>query len=172
VLPESANAKGAAPCYKQTIAIMQADRSGRKNRGRRVPSERGSALVETAVTLPLLLMVMLGLARMGIAFHQYLVLTDAVRVGARQLAVSRGQSTDPCASAVSRLVTAAPTLPGSLGITVTVNGINQGTSCSGLALVGGWEGQVVATYPCNLQIFGIDYAPGCMLQAQQTVVIE
>jgi Flp pilus assembly protein TadG len=46
-------------------------------------NERGSALVELALTLPLLLLVSVGIFEFGRAFQTWQVLTNAAREGAR-----------------------------------------------------------------------------------------
>lgn len=46
-------------------------------------SEDGSQLVEFALVLPLLLLVVLGIAEFGFVFQRYEVLTNAAREGAR-----------------------------------------------------------------------------------------
>lgn len=48
-----------------------------------VREERGAALLETAVTLPLLLLVAVGIFEFGRAFQTWQVLTNAAREGAR-----------------------------------------------------------------------------------------
>jgi hypothetical protein len=45
--------------------------------------ERGSSLVETALVMPVLLMLLAGVADVGRAFSDYIVLTGAAREGAR-----------------------------------------------------------------------------------------
>jgi Flp pilus assembly protein TadG len=50
---------------------------------RRVRGERGAALVETALTLPLLLLITIGLVEIGRAYQTWQVLTNAAREGAR-----------------------------------------------------------------------------------------
>jgi Flp pilus assembly protein TadG len=47
--------------------------------------QKGVVLAELAITLPLLLFLVLGLAEFGRAFYQYTTLTKAVRDGARYL---------------------------------------------------------------------------------------
>ena len=46
-------------------------------------------MVEFAIVLPILLMLVFGIIQCGILFNHSLTLTDAVRAGARQAAVSR-----------------------------------------------------------------------------------
>src|ERR1700741_585029 len=70
----------------------------------------GSALVEMAVVLPVMLLIITGLCFFGIAVDNYLILTHATDVGARTLAGGRGQLTDPCAQTVSVIQSAAPGL--------------------------------------------------------------
>jgi Flp pilus assembly protein TadG len=70
----------------------------------------GSALVEMAVTLPLMMFLITGLCFMGIAVDNYIILSHANDVGARYLALNRGQLTDPCAQTVTVMQNAAPGL--------------------------------------------------------------
>jgi Flp pilus assembly protein TadG len=58
---------------------------------RRLGGERGTALIETAITLPLLLLVAVGIFEFGRAFQTWQVLTNAAREGAR-LAAMPGSS--------------------------------------------------------------------------------
>jgi Flp pilus assembly protein TadG len=55
----------------------------------RLQSANGQAFVEFALVLPLLVMLVMGIAQFGLAFHNYLAITDATRVGARAAAVKR-----------------------------------------------------------------------------------
>ncbi len=55
----------------------------------RIRSDRGQAMAEFAVITPLLMFVVLAIVQFGITFNNYIVLTDAVREGARTAAVSR-----------------------------------------------------------------------------------
>lgn len=148
--------------------------------------ERGNSLIEFTVVLPVLVMLVLGIARFGIAFNNNIVLTDAVRTGARVLAVSRGTS-DPCSPAGTKTVAAATSLAaGSLTMTATVyvNGI-PGTAVSrtgtgsvptcvgqGVLMSAGSDATMLATYPCSIRVFGVNFAPGCTLTAQTTVRVE
>jgi Flp pilus assembly protein TadG len=60
---------------------------------RRLAGERGTAILETALTLPLLLLVSVGIFEFGRAYQTWQVLTNAAREGAR-LAVMPGQPSD------------------------------------------------------------------------------
>lgn len=54
----------------------------------RLRSERGAELVEFALTLPMLLLITLGIFDFGLLFQQYQVITNAAREGARMAALS------------------------------------------------------------------------------------
>jgi Flp pilus assembly protein TadG len=51
----------------------------------RLCSERGAELIETALTLPLILLVVVGIIEFGWVFQKYEVVTNAAREGARVL---------------------------------------------------------------------------------------
>src|SRR5580698_6457172 len=67
----------------------------------RTRDERGAAVIEMAVTLPIFLLLVTGIATFGLAFANYLSLTDAVYIAGQQLAVSRAQTSNPCSLAGS-----------------------------------------------------------------------
>jgi Flp pilus assembly protein TadG len=50
---------------------------------RRFRSERGAAIIETALTLPLLLLVSVGIFEFGRAYETWQIMTNAAREGAR-----------------------------------------------------------------------------------------
>jgi Flp pilus assembly protein TadG len=64
-------------------------------------SEQGQTMTELAMILPLLLILIFGIIQLGIAFNNYLAVTDAVRAGARKGSVSRlsGNPTGDCVTA-------------------------------------------------------------------------
>jgi Flp pilus assembly protein TadG len=138
--------------------------------------EDGQAIIEFAVTLPILLLLVTGILTFGLALNNYVMLNNATDTGARALAISRGQSTDPCATTVSAIYNAAPILKQSnYTFAFTVNGTRYtGTSCTGATtnMVQGGQAQVTVSYPCSLAVFGVNYAPGCSLQAQTTELIQ
>ena len=63
-------------------------------------------MVEFALVLPILLMIVTGITSFGLVFYRYVTLTDAVRVGARTLALQRGNA-DPCTSTANQTVASA-----------------------------------------------------------------
>jgi Flp pilus assembly protein TadG len=56
--------------------------------------ERGAVIVEFAVTLPLLLLVLVGILDFGFVFQQYEVMTNAAREGARMAVLPGYANTD------------------------------------------------------------------------------
>jgi Flp pilus assembly protein TadG len=145
--------------------------------------ERGQAMVEFALTLPVMLTLLVAIIVLGIVFNNYLTLTNATTAGAQQLSISRGQTSDPCAITSSTVQAAAPNLTGGLAYSIafgTGNPVSYGTaftgtSCTSAAasLVSGNTAKVTVTYPCSLLIYGFNYAPsGCTLSAQTAELIQ
>ena len=138
--------------------------------------ERGQAILELALGLPLLLTLLIGSVEFGIAFNNELTLTYATDTAAQLLSISRGQTTDPCQTASQAVYAAAPYLNQSnLQFTIVMDGNSYTTpSCSGgqSNLVQSQSAKVTVSYPCNLQLFGFNPAPNCALTAQTTVLIQ
>ena len=61
----------------------------------RIRDERGQAMTEFAIVLPILIVLLFGIVQFGILFNNYVTLTDAVRAGARAAAVSRQSAESP-----------------------------------------------------------------------------
>jgi Flp pilus assembly protein TadG len=61
----------------------------------RIRDARGQGLVEFAFALPLLVIILVGIVQFGIAYSNYLQLTDAVRVGGRAGATQASDSANP-----------------------------------------------------------------------------
>jgi Flp pilus assembly protein TadG len=138
--------------------------------------ETGSSLVELALCLPILLTLVTGITSFGLAFNNYIMLTNAVQVGARQIAISRGQLPDPCSTVSTTISNASPLLKStSLSYTFTLNGTSYpGKTCTAGAaqLLQGTAAQVQASYPCSLSIYGRNLVPGCTLTAQTTELVQ
>lgn len=121
----------------------------------------GQALVEFAIVSPLILMLGVGICVFGIGLNQDLVLTNATELGSQQLAISRGQTTDPCLTLNNAVVSAAPNLtPASMTFSLTLNGVSSGSFngqsassgtaiCASMAsdMVEGTNETVTITYP-------------------------
>jgi Flp pilus assembly protein TadG len=72
----------------------------------RLQRRDGQTFVEFVIVLPILVMLVLGICQFGLAFHNYLSITDATRVGARAAAVKR--TNDPCGAAKAAIQATAP----------------------------------------------------------------
>jgi Flp pilus assembly protein TadG len=139
-------------------------------------------MVEMALVLPVLLLVVTGILVFGLAFNNYLLLTEATSVGARTLAISRGETTDPCATAASAVYAAAPLLAAAnLSFTFVLNGTTYtGPSCSSGSSTTGAAGNlkqgayavVTVSYPCSLAVYGANYVPDCSLQSQIAELVQ
>jgi Flp pilus assembly protein TadG len=152
---------GCQPFNKRVLAHLRRD-------------EDGAALVELAFVLPLFLLMMLGIFKFGMAISNQLTLTQAVGSSAQFLAQSRTTTTDPCLDTFTQLTNSALNLNSqSIGFTVTMNGVTPamtGNSCSGKQtnLKQATPVTVKATYPCDLSVYGVNFAPSCTLSATVT----
>jgi Flp pilus assembly protein TadG len=72
-------------------------------------NEQGQTMTEFALVLPILIVLLFGIIQFGIAFNNYVTLTDAVRAGARKAAVSR-QTSDPAGACKAAVLAAADNL--------------------------------------------------------------
>jgi hypothetical protein len=87
------------------------------------------------------------------------------------------QTADPCATTAAAIEHAAPFLaPANITFTFVLNGNSySGATCpAGAAnMAQGAAATVTATYPCNLSVFGHNYAPSnCTMTAQTTEIIQ
>jgi len=75
---------------------------------KRVRSERGAELIEFALTLPLLLLLVLGIIEFGFLFQEYEVVTNSAREGARLAAMipSAGYTTNNATTRATDYLTA------------------------------------------------------------------
>lgn len=150
----------------------------------------GQALVETALILPTVILIVLGILIFGIFIMQIMSLTQGVSNAGRALAVSSGQTTDPCALAASSVQSAAPLLTvGNLTYSVTLTPSLGGTphtysgsSCSSTStttgaagyLVSGGTVAITANYSnCSLKFYGKNFLPnGCSISNTITEVVQ
>lgn len=132
-------------------------------------------MVEFALVLPVFLLVVTGIFAFGITYNNWLVLTDATSVGGRTVAISRGNTLDPCSTAATAIQGAAPGLNlKNITYAFVIGGTNySGSSCSSSSTTTGAAGnliqggsiQLTVTYPCSLVVYGKNLVPGCTLQA-------
>ena len=106
---------------------------------RRATNERGAALIETAFTLPLVLLLSVSVFEFGRAFQYWQVLTNAAREGAR-IAVLPGISDETVASRVQGYLEGGQLpAPESSTVTIVRNGeisIGEGTASASTVTVG------------------------------------
>lgn len=127
----------------------------------------GNALVEMAVTLPLIMLIMTGIFSFSMALYQKLQLAEAVAAAGRQLAVDRG-SHDPCADVMNAIYNGAPGLSQSVlsqGVVITINGTTEPSgTCPGSGTTGanddlnnaqGKNVQIQVSYPITLSVVNI-----------------
>jgi Flp pilus assembly protein TadG len=111
--------------------------------------EEGQTIVEFVLVAPVLLMILFGIVQFGIAFKNSIVVTDAVRAGARKAAVSRGLAPSARTPAVEQAVDlAAGDLAAPLTVLVTSS------------WVAGEKVTVTASYPYEINILGVVVASG------------
>jgi len=124
---------------------------------KRMNNERGQTMVEFALVLPVLVVLVLAIAQFGVAFNNYLALTDAARAAARKGAVSR-QDPSPAGACQSAGYAAGTDLK------------NPGTdfllSCSSPWSLGSTV-TVTASYPYSVSLLGWVVSSGRMTTTMQ-----
>jgi len=121
-------------------------------------AESGQAMVEMALLLPMLMVLVLGIAQFGVIFNNYETLTDATRVGARQAILLRIDGGDPN-SAAQVVKDASKSLNWTQpGATVTVTSPDWTTP--------GTDVTVTATYPYSINLLGWVVASGNLSSVQ------
>lgn len=164
--------------------------------------DRGQSLVEFAFLAVVLFPLLLGIIKFGIALNNYLALTSATTLAAQAVGVSRGNTLDPCLVVAQAIDGQTPFTNPQVqqGVTVTLaityipTGTTTATSASGSPwsgtaanfscpstsntsgsaadLVAGYNAAVTTSYPCNLVIYGINFAPNCKLTSETQEAIQ
>jgi Flp pilus assembly protein TadG len=129
----------------------------------------GQALVEFAFVTPVLLLLVLGIIQFGILFNNYITLTDAVRAGARQAAVSRTLP-DPVGVTTTRVRRSAAGLDASK-LTITVAANDPNGPPGNTDWVQGGDVTVAARYPFSINLLGFVVKSG-KLKAETTERVE
>jgi len=111
-------------------------------------------MTEFALVLPILVVFLFGIIQFGIAFNNYVTITDAARAGARKAAVSR-ESGDPVGDCQAAVQAATDNLdmtqPGA-GIACTYDP----------SMTPGTQVQVTVNYPYSINLFGIPITSGTL----------
>jgi Flp pilus assembly protein TadG len=90
--------------------------------------ERGTAMIELAVVLPVLLMLIFAVGEFGLAFARYQVLTNAAREGAREAVLFRSPCSAPTVDGDVRRV--VRTHAEALGIELPDSSIDVAGACT------------------------------------------
>jgi Flp pilus assembly protein TadG len=119
-------------------------------------SEHGQTAVEFALVAPILIALLLGIVQAGIAFHNYLSVTDAARAVARKAILVR--FTPLTQTQINQIAdNASPDLdPTQLTATVTPDPTDPTFTTAGSTIT------VTVTYPYHLQLFGIPVIDGTL----------
>lgn len=112
---------------------------------RRIRNQRGAALIETAITIPMVLLVSVAIFEFGRAYQTWQVLTNAAREGARVAILT--DATDGQASAAVRAYMASGQLPGAGTAGVVVE---RTVPFSGPATAS----RITVNYPFNFIVIG------------------
>ncbi len=140
--------------------------------------ERGSTSVETALVMPVLLVILTFLLSVGVYINKNLELSNATSLAGEYLSLSRSTTpaSDPCLLVYNSFIQVAPYLtPANLSFTLTIGGTAYtGTTCTSAAsaLTQGASATLNVTYPCTLVQFGKNLLPSCQLISQVTEIIE
>ena len=113
---------------------------------RRFRSERGAALLETAITLPLLLFVCIGIIEFGRLYQTWQVMTNAAREGARIAVLPTQVNGGPEARVRQYLDSGGLKSDSTVGVNVTPMNVSLG---SGGTASGS---QVTVTYPFTFMV--------------------
>ena len=110
---------------------------------KRMRSEKGAALIEAAITVPVILLISVGIFEFGRAYQTWQVLTNAAREGARMAVITA--STDADVTARVRNYMQAGSLPNYATANVTVQ--------RSIALTGSDTGSsIVIDYPFQFMV--------------------
>jgi Flp pilus assembly protein TadG len=124
----------------------------RTSRKIQLRSQQGQSLTEFALVLPVLALLIFAVIQFGIAFSNYVTLTDATRAGARKGAVGR-QLSDPTGATEGAVRASASDLKqNELDVAVTTsNGWQSGSDVI-----------VTATYPYHISLLGMVVKSGSL----------
>jgi Flp pilus assembly protein TadG len=132
-----------------------------QNRRKRISfrAQNGQTMTEFALVLPLLALLLFGVIQFGIAFNNYITVTDAVRAGARKGAVGRHLQ-DPEGAVIAQVRAAATDLKSS-DLAIEVESSWEP----------GEEVRVEASYPYSIRLLGVPVKTG-RLHSETTERVE
>lgn len=135
----------------------------------------GAAAVEFGLIAPVLLVMLMAVIQFGITLNNYLELTDAVRVAARDFAISGTSTTPLTTSTAAAQSSAADLTSSSLTLTFAVNGTactTDSACATALAADAGDTATVTGSYPCSLSVMGMNFVSSCTLSSSTTEMVE
>ena len=115
-----------------------------------VRAQRGQTMTEFVIVLPIFLLLLLGILQLGVAFNNYLALTDGVRAGARYGAVLRTSGSRDADTIAKVKQSAANLNQSSIGVTIT----SPWQAGSDLTVCG--------TYPYSINLIGLVVSSGSL----------
>jgi Flp pilus assembly protein TadG len=131
------------------ISTSRVDGSVSPTTGVRLPrrSDRGAALVEAALTIPILLLITVGIFEIGRAYQTWQVVSNAAREGARMAVLPNSNPATVTALVRTYMTNGQLGNSGTAGVavtpvTLTVNGVNVSAS------------QVIVDYPYDFIMLG------------------
>jgi Flp pilus assembly protein TadG len=123
--------------------------------------ERGQAVTEFAVILPVLLLVLFAIFQFGVIFNNYIQVSSAAREGARKGVVSRNAGS--CVTVDGMTYTAAKNA--APGLNLTTSQVTVSRTCTNNAYAPGTDLTVTVTYPWSVSLLGQVVASGNMSSA-------
>lgn len=162
--------------FRTAIQATKQGLSSLRRHSGQLASQEGSHSVETALIMPVAMLVLTGLLSFGVYMNNSLQLANSTSLSGQYLALNRGVS-DPCNLVITTfLQTAAFLQPSSLTFSFVVNGVSypSTTGCSGNAAntAKGDLVTITVSYPCSLAVYGANLIPGCTLTSQVTEVMQ
>lgn len=109
-------------------------------------SERGAAIIETALTLPIVLLVCVGIFEFGRAYQTWQVMTNAAREGARVAVLPNPVAGAADARVREYLQLGGLTSDGSVAVAVTPVAVSLGAAGNASA------SRVTVTYPFSFMV--------------------
>ena len=99
---------------------------------KRMRSEKGAALIEAAITVPVILLISVGIFEFGRAYQTWQVLTNAAREGARMAVITGSTDTDVTTRVRSYMKAGSLPNHGTASVVITrsvvLTGTDTGTS--------------------------------------------
>jgi Flp pilus assembly protein TadG len=169
-------------------ALLESGSIAKRLRARIRKNEEGGSLVETALVLPILLSIMLGMFSLTMALYTYQQLGYATFAAAEQLGFSRGLYTDPCYQATQTLMTSLQGYTASkLSITMTISNsagtatvygpftgaVANGSGCTAAGTGGAATSQMGQNQPATVNVnYSYTWIPMWLLNLSGSLVTQ